>query len=143
MKKPDKTTGKTFDARTFLLSLVCMSPVLLTVAWTTLPSFKSAIGIAKFGQIIFKQNDLSSDEAVTSLKRQIQGHFLDYSVYIPIEDIVLLANEENKNTRLETLMTKACGNGSLFVWVPFKIILPFYGDKVVEWCWKPNLKLEK
>lgn len=120
-----------------------MFPVLTIVAWTTLASFKSVIAITKFGEITFNQNDLNSDEAVTALKRQIQGHFLDYSVYIPTEDIVLLTNQEKKNTRLETLMTKACGNGSLFVWVPFKIILPFYGDKVVEWCWKPNLKLEK
>lgn len=143
MKKSGKNPRKTFDWRMFAITLACMFPLLATFVWTSFPSIKSAIAIAKFDPISFNQRDFGSNEPITALKRQIQRHFLNYSIYIPTEDIVLLSEEENKNNRLETLMTKACGNGSLFVWVPFKIILPFYGDKVIEWCWKPSLKLEK
>ena len=87
--------------------------------------------------------DFDSEESAVTIKRLIQRHFLDYSVYIPVEDIVIIASEKKEGNRLESLMTKACGHGSLFVWIPLKISLPFYGEKVHEWCWKPSLQIKK
>jgi hypothetical protein len=118
------------DAKTFLLTLACLLPVAMAATWSVYPSIKSAVAVTKFEKLKLTQSELGSEETITGLKRQIQRHFLDYSVYIPTEDIVVLSTLEKSDDRLESLMTKACGRGSLFVWIPVKISLPFYGEKV-------------
>ena len=76
-----------------------------------------------------------------SLERQIQRHFLAYNIYIPIEDIVTLPSTNGSQNEVASLiMQKACGRGRLFVWIPFKFRLPVTGEKVIEWCWKPQTK---
>lgn len=129
------------DFSVFFVTLICLAPIAATLVWTFFPSIRSATAVAKF-QSAGQTYRLQDEESVLAVKRQIQRHFLDYSVYIPTEDIVVLLDVEAKNTRLESLMTKACGKGTFFVWVPFKIALPFYGEKVIEWCWKPKLQAQ-
>ncbi len=143
MNRPVKKTSKRFDTRTFFVSLMCLIPIAAAATWSFLPSLRSIVAITKFNQITMNAGDFDSEESAVTIKRLIQRHFLDYSVYIPVEDIVIIASEKKEGNRLESLMTKACGHGSLFVWIPLKISLPFYGEKVHEWCWKPSLQIKK
>lgn len=143
MKKSAPKPKGRLDVGIFLVSLFCLAPIVATIIWTVFPSLSAAVAIAKLSREPVQLSDPAGVEETLAIKRQIQRHFLDYSVYIPTEDIVIFQDGESKNTRLETLMTKACGRGSLFVWVPFKIALPFYGEKVFEWCWKPKLQVLK
>jgi hypothetical protein len=143
MSKAAVSIKARLDPGIFLVTLLCLTPIVATVIWTIFPSISSAVAIAKLSGHQFELAATAGDLEAQTIKRQIQRHFLDYSVYIPTEDIVIFQDGESKNTRLETLMTKACGRGSMFVWVPFKIALPFYGEKVIEWCWKPKLQVQK
>ncbi len=143
MSRSVKKSSKRFDSRTFFVSLLCLIPIAAAATWSFLPSLRSIVAVTKFSQIMIESADLDSDESSVTLKRQIQRHFLDYSVYIPVEDIVIIAPDKKEDNRLESLMTKACGSGSLFVWIPLKISLPFYGEKVHEWCWKPSIQIKK
>jgi hypothetical protein len=143
MSRPVKKSNKRFDSRTFFVSLLCLIPIAAAATWSFLPSLRSIVAVTKFSQIMIESADLDSEESSVTLKRQIQRHFLDYSVYIPVEDIVIITPDKKEDNRLESLMTKACGSGSLFVWIPLKISLPFYGEKVHEWCWKPSIQIKK
>jgi len=143
MNRPSQKAVKSFDLKFFGISLLCLIPIAGAATWSLLPSLRSVMAITKFNQSTIGILDPTTEDSSTSVKRQIQRHFLDYSVYIPLEDIVIIANEKKSDTRLESLMTKACGHGSLFVWIPLKISLPFYGEKVHEWCWKPSLQIKK
>jgi hypothetical protein len=137
-----KTSGK-FDPKIFLVSVLCLLPIAAALTWSMLPTVRSVIAVIKFNQLSDGAIDLESVETEVVVKRQIQRHFLDYSVYIPVEDIVIIATDKKEDSRLESLMTKACGHGSLFVWIPLKISLPFIGEKVHEWCWKPSIQIKK
>ena len=143
MSRPVKKSNKRFDSRTFFVSLLCLVPIAAAATWSFLPSLRSIVAVTKFSEIMIESADLDSEESSVTLKRQIQRHFLDYSVYIPVEDIVIITPDKKEDNRLESLMTKACGSGSLFVWIPLKISLPFYGEKVHEWCWKPSIQIKK
>ena len=57
-----------------------------------------------------------------------------------MEDIVAPTPDQEQ---LTLLMQKACGKGKLYIWVPLKFRLPMRGEKVVEWCWIPKIKLAK
>lgn len=143
MNRSVKKTSKRFDKKTFIVSLLCLTPIAAAATWSFLPSLRSIVAVTKFGHLTINSTDLNTEESSVPIKRQIQRHFLDYSVYIPVEDIVIIASDKKEDSRLESLMTKACGSGSLFVWIPLKISLPFYGEKVREWCWKPSLQIKK
>jgi hypothetical protein len=143
MNRPDKKNSKRFDRKTFIVSLLCLTPIAAAATWSFLPSLRSIVAVTKFSQITIDFADFNLEESSVTIKRQIQRHFLDYSVYIPVEDIVIIAPDKKEDNRVESLMTKACGSGSLFVWIPLKISLPFYGEKVHEWCWKPSIQIKK
>ncbi len=143
MSRSVKKSTKRFDPNMFFVSLLCLIPIAAAATWSLLPSLRAAVAVTKFSQITISASDLSTEESAVTVKRQIQRHFLDYSVYIPIEDIVIIAPDKKEDNRMESLMTKACGRGSLFVWIPLKISLPFYGEKVHEWCWKPSIQIKK
>jgi hypothetical protein len=143
MNRSVKRPSKRFDTKTFVVSLLCLIPIAAAATWSLLPSLRSIVAVTKFSQITVNSADLNSYESSVTIKRQIQRHFLDYFVYIPTEDIVIITSEKKDGNRTESLMTKACGSGSLFVWIPLKISLPFYGEKVHEWCWKPSIQIKK
>jgi hypothetical protein len=143
MNRSIKKTGSRFDPKIFLVSVLCLLPIAAAITLSLLPSVRYIIAVIKFNQLSEGAIDLESVETEVLVKRQIQRHFLDYSVYIPVEDIVIIASDKKEDNRLESLMTKACGHGSLFVWIPLKISLPFFGEKVHEWCWKPSIQIKK
>lgn len=81
---------------------------------------------------------LPSFKDVTTLKyvdvqRKVQKHYLDYGIYIPLDDIILNQDENSAITQL-SLLEQVCGEGTLYIWVPIRIRIPVLGEKVLEWC---------
>jgi hypothetical protein len=74
---------------------------------------------------------LNSKAPFLDIKRTIQSHYLSYGVYIPLDDIVLNAQEKQP---LRDLLESACKPGRATVWVPLKFHVPLAGEKVFEWC---------
>jgi len=77
-----------------------------------------------------------NEETALQLRRNIQQHYRQYGLHLPIEDIVVVSKNRDEPDKLTFLMRKACGQGKVYVWVPLKLKLPFLGNRVVEWCWK-------
>ena len=70
---------------------------------------------------------------VIEIKRLVHQHYLSYSIYIPLDDIVIY-DQRRVEQPLTALLQQSCGSGSAYVWVPLKMQLPLMGEKVWEWC---------
>jgi hypothetical protein len=74
------------------------------------------------------------------IKRATQKGFRDKGLYIPLEDIMVASSKITSDGSglhdPSLFMQKACGQGKLFAWIPFKLNLPTLGEKAFEWCWK-------
>jgi hypothetical protein len=70
----------------------------------------------------------------------LQHHFLNRSIYVPLEDIVVPEEAGAGPSDYGMLMQRACGRGKIFLWIPLKFTLPILGEKVIEWCWIPPTK---
>ncbi len=68
-----------------------------------------------------------------SKQRQIQTHYLSYGVYIPLDDIVVGA-QDSRSQPFMTSVKGLCGPSSTVVWVPIAVHFPILGEKVFEWC---------
>jgi len=80
------------------------------------------------------------DDYFLEARRNIQAHYRQFGVHLPIEDIVILGDDKDLQDQLTFLMRKACGQGNIFIWVPLKFNLPILGTRIVEWCWKTTSK---
>lgn len=126
--------------RALLWTLALAAPTLAAATWSALPALQAAYAVASHRPEAMTKEDWLDPARVLELRRQIQKHFLQSSVYIPLEDIVApSANAEGPGDAL-LLMQKACGRGRLYVWIPLKFKVPLTGEKVIEWCWKPQTK---
>ena len=70
---------------------------------------------------------------IIELKRLVHQHYLSYSIYIPLDDIVIY-DQRRVEQPLISLLQQSCGAGSAYIWVPLKLQLPLLGEKVWEWC---------
>ena len=71
----------------------------------------------------YNVTSFSDYESSHKFRRQIQKHYMQYGLYIPLEDIIAVNLLDNSQARLNFLMRNACGQAKLYVWVPLK--LPF------------------
>ena len=115
-------------------------PTGFALYWTTAPAAMAALATFRLTAPTLEDSEWSDVRRVVDLKRQIQKHFLDYSVYLPIEDIIAPSTLGNEQDELAFLMQSACGRARLYIWIPLKFRLPFIGNKVLDWCWKPSPK---
>lgn len=131
-----------------LLGRICVfvllvAPVTLAALWTCHPAALAAWAIYTLEPVKLSPSDWEDPTRLLELRRQVQRHFLSHSVYIPMEDIITSSPTDGapgSATPASLLMQKACGRGRLFIWIPFKFQLPVNGEKVIEWCWKPQTK---
>lgn len=65
----------------------------------------------------------------TPTSQEIHIFFLKRGILIPIEDIF---TSEEGNSFLG--MRKACRKGKIHFWIPLKLRIPIFGEKVIEWC---------
>jgi hypothetical protein len=83
----------------------------------------------------------STDSARADFRRSEQKYFLDYGIYIPLEDIMLVEQLPLGGARYSEALVRGCrglkvGSG-VAIWLPLKTKWPLFGEKVIEWCWKP------
>lgn len=117
---------------------VLVAPTIAAAAWTSHEALRAAWAVFDYAPVPLTSEDWHDPTRILEMRRQVQRHFLDHSVYIPMEDIVAGAPTEEDPTDMSLLMQKACGQGRLFIWIPFKFFLPVTGEKVIEWCWRPQ-----
>lgn len=77
-----------------------------------------------------------SEDLQRSLKRDIQTYFRKYDIYIPLDSIYIPhpAQKSREEKILFQLMRKFCGQGTIYIWIPFRIDAPFIGRKTFESC---------
>jgi hypothetical protein len=122
-------------------------PATAALAWSCRPAALAVWAMARLPTVTLTAADWQDPARLLEMRRQVQRHFLASDVYIPMEDIVVSVSPEGAPadgaapaTSLPLLMQKACGQGRLYIWIPFKFVLPVTGEKVIEWCWKPQTK---
>ena len=118
-------------------SILLLIPVGIGIAWSVYPVLTGYLAAEEFHKsplaLQIRQNQWSE-----TMERKVQKFFLDRGLYIPMEDIVI--NKENHISDKSPFfqMRKACGQGKLYVWIPLRIRVPLFGEKVVEWCFKQS-----
>ena len=100
-------------------------------------SAKDAVPSIRASFAILKQHELwelprNLEESVDR-QRQIQAHYLSYGVYIPLDDIVIGA-QDSRSQPLMKPIEGMCGPSSTAIWVPVAFHFPIFGEKVFEWC---------
>lgn len=127
-------------ARVGLETLSWILAAAAAVTWSALPAAKAAVATLALKGVP-KDSVLQGTENVRlELQRNLQKHFLDYGVYVPLEDIMFTEHVSQTNADLETVIKKVCGDAPLAIWVPLQFKVPLIGERSVEWCWKPSLK---
>jgi len=69
---------------------------------------------------------------------------LDSGIYIPLEDIMFVDQLAKAGKIYTTALKENCSDlndvRGLAIWLPLKIKIPLLGERVQEWCWRPNLQ---
>lgn len=114
------------------------TPFLFAALWTVAPALRALYSCYNL-RISNKEVAAAKDGSNLELRRKVQKFFLDQQVYIPFEDIFLDSDVgESEKKRFDSMISKTCGKGSMFIWVPFKFRLPIIGDRIIEWCFTPK-----
>ena len=104
------------------------------------PAVRALVATARMEPVrhqVIINNDL---QVRAELRRQIQKHYLNYGIYVPVEDIMFRDQVLQLNQSLESSVHHYCSDAVLGIWVPLKFRLPLMGERVVEWCWKPVIR---
>jgi hypothetical protein len=112
------------------------------ILWSTWPSLLALTGTLTCPTVPKQLVEQGTDRVHLDLQRGIQRHFLKYGVYIPVEDIFFASDIQRRNADLAAAIGKACGgtgSAAVAVWVPLMIRFPYFGERSIEWCWKPSL----
>lgn len=123
-----------------ILLVLLIAPTIAALVWAGWPSVMAIAGVMTHEPLKLADDDLVDTSRVFATKRSIQKHLLHFGTYVPIEDIVTASPRDVASGDLSLLMQKACGRGKVFVWIPLRIRLPIVGERVYEWCWKPQLQ---
>jgi hypothetical protein len=121
-------------------ALALALPTMAAAAWSSYPAALAGWAVISAKPAPMSKDDWLDPAHVLELRRQIQKHFLAHRVYIPLDDIVAPPLGDTDPGSALLLMQKACGRGRLYVWIPLKFKVPLTGEKVIEWCWKPQTR---
>lgn len=123
----------------FHLSMLLI-PVLAALFCTSWPALRVAYTTLKFRPSpLFKLNSLDDGEQL-HLRRNLQRYFSDHDVYLPLEDIHLESETNESYDETSLAMQSPCDRARLHLWVPLRFSFPIIGEKVIEWCWRPQVK---
>jgi hypothetical protein len=114
--------------------------ILACLLWSFWPVLKSAVAAFSLDPVSRSSVNSESQGVHLELQRSIQKHFLNYHVYVPLEDVVFVDQFVRSNPELEPILKKVCGNAPIVIWIPLQFRLPVFGERSAEWCWKPSLK---
>lgn len=86
-----------------------------------------------------------TEPARTEFKRNEQKFFLEYGIYVPLEDIMYVEQLPSSGARFAESLKLTCADLSskngMAIWLPIKFKWPLLGERVFEWCWKPPIIL--
>lgn len=131
---------KTLIIASWLISLVIL------LCWSTSQSMVVFWATTRHPKIA--KSTMHSEEADwIEYKRSEQKFFQSYGLYLPLEDIMFIAQLPSGGTRYADALRRTCsgviaGSG-IAIWLPLKIKLPLVGERVFEWCWKPPMHRQK
>ncbi len=124
----------------FAFILLLVAPLAAAVTWTIEPSFRTLLATLTYDSEPLSEDVYDNYEQNLNLKRQIQKHFLNFKIYIPLEDIVTIG-PNSKEKMMQDIMARSCGKANIYVWTPLGFRLPFLGQKFIDRCWKPSIQI--
>ena len=126
-----------------IIVLPWLTAILTAFLWSFSDSIKVLIAAGKHRQLGGESLNLV-EPARTEFKRQEQKYFLEYGVYVPLEDIMYVEQLPSSGERYAESIKMTCADLStkngMAIWLPLRIKLPLLGERVFEWCWKPPVK---
>lgn len=118
--------------------------IVLAFLWSLSDSIKVMIAASRHPHLGKDSLNLV-EPARTEFKRHEQKYFLEYGIYVPLEDIMYTEQLPSSGERYAESLRLTCADLSskngLAVWLPLRIKLPLMGERVFEWCWKPPVRL--
>lgn len=123
-----------FEAASWIIALLIM------VGWSLMPVGQAVLATLSVKPLSKKIVEQGAENMRLEMQRGLQKHYLNYGVYIPLEDIMFTEHVVKSNSDLGPVVRSVCGNAALVVWIPLLIRLPLVGERSIEWCWKPALK---
>lgn len=126
----------------WLFLIISLGPLIASIGISFMPAASALWTALSFQTIYVRDAETFSELDKQQIKSSIQNHFSKNNLYIPMQDIVIESKDLSDKNQVLSHMEKICGQGLVYVWVPLLLRLPFYGEKVFEWCWKPKVSLE-
>jgi len=120
-----------------ITGILIVLPLTFAAGWSIFPSVMMVKAVRELPPVYLPADETDNPILNTAVRRDIQKHFRKSGIYMPTEDI-LITNEEN-GTPIE-LITNACGKGHVFIWAPLRLRLPFFGERIIEICFKVKTK---
>lgn len=122
-----------------MISLFWSLALMMAFCWSVSDSLK-VFWATNRHPLVAKSSLELVEPARTEFKRSEQKYFLNYGIYVPLEDIMYAEQLPNGGARYAEALRRSCsgmqvGSG-LAIWLPLKVVLPLLGERVIEWCWK-------
>ena len=123
-----------------LLILFMVPPFLAAIYYST---HKAVAALIACQQLQVQNNEALkelSPKALVEYKRKIQQHYRHYQIYLPLEDIVVNAqlNENPDSFKLSASLQENYGASQVYLFIPLRFHLPFVGENVIEYVFKPQ-----
>ncbi len=122
------------------LFVLMLLPTLGVALWAIGPTFRAIVAAYALTPVVVPSAPMDA-MAWVDFRRQMQKHFSQYDVHVPMEDMVI-QDAGLSGAELTQFTRKACGDGLLYVWIPLRVTLPVWGTIVWDWCWVPRIKRE-
>jgi hypothetical protein len=123
-----------------IVSWVCA--IGLGLVWSTHESLVIFWATSRHPKLAKNALDLSGP-AMTDFKREEQKYFLGYGIYVPLEDMMFVSQIPRGDERYADALHRSCSGlsgGGFAIWLPLKTRWPLIGERVSEWCWKPQIQ---
>ena len=131
--------GSMLWIRYLLLAL----PLLFALLWSCKPALYALAASFTFEPREYSSIEWEQNTSQLDFGRSIQKHFRKFDIYIPLDDIMYRPHSPTYQEKLFLQLDQACGHGNVYVWVPLYFRFPLKGNKALEWCWIPQLKIGK
>lgn len=120
--------------------LLMIFPLAAACLWTCWPALRAIHAASIYDSTSVGKVESLDPAGALHFRRSIQRHFSDHDVYVPIEDIQIVDALDPREVMFSGTRQNQCDRARLHVWIPLRFKWPIFGEKVVEWCWKPQAK---
>jgi hypothetical protein len=117
--------------------------VCLAIGWSTFESLLVVWAASRHPKISKNIIDVAR-LGNTDFKREEQKYFLQYGIYIPLEDMMFVEELSQRGERYTAALNRSCSGLTVgygfAIWLPLKTRWPLLGERISEWCWKPPIQ---